>query len=59
MLFSDGLVERRDEDLEVSVTRLSRAIEGLRHLDADGLYAAVVDRAPGDDTTLLVLRRTS
>jgi serine phosphatase RsbU (regulator of sigma subunit) len=59
VFYTDGLVERRDEDLTVGLERLRAAVV------ADGpavvcqnVMRAVIDKyAPGDDIALLAMRR--
>ena len=59
LLYTDGLVERRDESLEVSLDELVRAIRYLGMLPLDELCEAVIDLVPGDiedDIALLAVR---
>jgi serine phosphatase RsbU (regulator of sigma subunit) len=62
LLFTDGLIERRDEDLGTSLDDLVRAVaEGP--LDPAGLVAAVLGRSVGsgvlqDDVCVLALTRS-
>ena len=63
VLYTDGLVERRGEDLDVSLERLRRAGERLGGLDLDELCDALlresglVDGGRGeDDVAILALR---
>ncbi len=60
-LFTDGLVERRSEDLTVSLEHLRRtlapAADSADMLCADVMARVVGDRASDDDIALLVLRR--
>lgn len=60
-LFTDGLVERRQEDLVVSLERLRRTLapgaESADLLCADVMARIVGDRANDDDIALLVVRR--
>ncbi len=60
LLYTDGLVERRGESLDVGLTRLARAAEKDADVPVDGLLARVVNElVPGganDDTALLGLR---
>jgi serine phosphatase RsbU (regulator of sigma subunit) len=62
--FTDGLVERRDEDIDEGLARLRGAIGGLGSLSrvalADGLrrlVATVRDERYDDDIAVLALRR--
>ncbi len=61
LLFTDGLVERRDEDLDASLSRLITTIDAVRGQDlAAGLsavVAAVRDPSSDDDVAALVIRR--
>ena len=59
VLFTDGLIERRGEDLAVGLERVRAAVEDLRELEAGDLAAGVVARlAPdegfSDDVAVLV-----
>lgn len=58
VLYTDGLVERRSETLERSMTRLRRSVHQLRVEDpqqlCDGLIAKVADH--DDDIALLAVR---
>jgi PAS domain S-box-containing protein len=60
VLFTDGLVERRDEDLDVGVERLRSSVEQLGHLPLEELCDALLQRmatgAYEDDIALLALR---
>ena len=62
LLYTDGLVERRDQPLQVGLERLQEALEDLaaRDLDLDGLVDAVLARLlPArreDDVAVLALR---
>ncbi len=63
LLYTDGLVERRDDDLDVGIERLRAKASGLAgpHLAAalDELLAEVEDGGPdagGDDVALLAVR---
>jgi len=62
LLYTDGLVERRDQPLQVGLERLQEALEDLaaRDLDLDGLVDAVLARMlPArreDDVAVLALR---
>ena len=62
LAYTDGLVERRDEDIDEGLARLARAVpqladpsltEGLRRV-----VETVTDVASDDDTAVLALRRT-
>jgi serine phosphatase RsbU (regulator of sigma subunit)/GAF domain-containing protein len=63
MLFSDGLVERRGEDLDVGLARLAESVAAAPD-DLDGVTVAVLDANVGsearrDDVCLLLLRRSA
>jgi serine phosphatase RsbU (regulator of sigma subunit) len=58
VLYSDGLVERRDEDLSESVQHFAEHIDRLgRTAGADSVFDAHRDADAGDDRTVVVLRR--
>jgi serine phosphatase RsbU (regulator of sigma subunit) len=59
LLYTDGLVERRDQSLEVSLDELTRAVRYLGTLPLGELCDAVLELLPGDiedDIALLALR---
>jgi PAS domain S-box-containing protein len=59
LAFTDGLVERRSEDLDVGLEHLRHVVEGAPlGLTADQLCQFVIDRLEDgdDDTALLVIR---
>jgi PAS domain S-box-containing protein len=60
LLYTDGLVERRDSALSVGLERLSAALTELGTLPLDALCDAILDRllpeAPDDDVALLAVR---
>jgi anti-sigma regulatory factor (Ser/Thr protein kinase) len=61
VLYTDGLVERRTEVLDVGLARLQAAVSGSRG-DLNTVCEAIIDgtlldRNTDDDVTLLVLRR--
>jgi PAS domain S-box-containing protein len=60
VLYTDGLVERRDQDLDAGTARLRAAAEDLagEPLDAlcDGLVHRLVEGRPDDDVALVALR---
>jgi serine phosphatase RsbU (regulator of sigma subunit) len=61
LLYTDGLVERRDEDLDDSLQRLADTANQHRHLALDDLVNALITRATiddhqDDDTVLFALR---
>jgi anti-sigma regulatory factor (Ser/Thr protein kinase) len=63
LLYTDGLIERRDRELHLGMERLA-ALAGGADADLDAYADAIVDGLLGvnprsDDVALLVLRRTS
>lgn len=60
LLYSDGLIERRDEDLDAGIARLQQAVRELKGstLDelCDGLLKRLVDGHPDDDVALAAIR---
>src|SRR6201996_3476543 len=58
-LFTDGLVERRDEPIDTGITRLCRAVTPGPPEDVcvSVMHALIGRQYPGDDVALLVLRR--
>lgn len=61
VLYTDGLVERRDETIDDGLERLMGVVAAHRDLATDALCAAVVDtmlegRSPNDDVAMLVAR---
>jgi phosphoserine phosphatase RsbU/P len=61
VLYTDGLIERRDRDLDEGFAALTRAADDLRGRSADTVCAALVERMlpdqeHEDDVCLLVLR---
>ncbi|WP_019143863.1 SpoIIE family protein phosphatase [Aeromicrobium massiliense] len=59
VLYSDGLIERRDRSLTESIERLTRTLDGRTGLDADQLAEHLlthVSTSTDDDIALLVLR---
>ena len=59
MLFSDGVVERRDEDLDLGVQRLGRTLaETGPGPSARDVVALMPPSDIADDATMLVLHRT-
>lgn len=57
-LFTDGLVERRDEPVDVGITRLCQTVapEPPEDVCNSVMHALVGRQYPGDDIALLVLR---
>ncbi|MCZ4507806.1 SpoIIE family protein phosphatase [Streptomyces sp. ActVer] len=58
-LYTDGLIESRDSDLDEGTSRLSRALAAPAvSLEAlcDSVLAAVLPRRPSDDVALLIAR---
>ena len=60
VLYTDGLVERRDQDLDAGLFRLQEALEELagRDLDelCDELLARMLPEEPDDDVALVAVR---
>jgi serine phosphatase RsbU (regulator of sigma subunit) len=61
LLYTDGLVERRSEDLDAGMARAATAVREGRHLPpvelAGLLTDQLLDDAPDDDVAFLVYRR--
>jgi len=62
LLYTDGLVERRDEGLDAGIDALATELSDLGHLQAEQLCDALIESAAiggagEDDIALLVLRR--
>jgi GAF domain-containing protein len=61
LIFTDGLIERRTEDIDVGRARLTAALAGLADPDLDSglrsIITAVGDRAHDDDVAAVALRR--
>lgn len=57
LLFTDGLVERRDELIDEGFERLERLAAGVAHLSAEAAVRELVAAvgAPGDDLALLMI----
>lgn len=63
VMFTDGLVERRGETIDIGLQRLRVAAEEARHLGPQQIGDHLVDRLtdgydPDDDIALLVIKRT-
>ena len=60
LLYTDGLVERRDSDLDEGVDRLREALTEFADLPLQELCDALVDRLvdgrPDDDVALVAIR---
>jgi serine phosphatase RsbU (regulator of sigma subunit) len=61
VLYTDGLIERRTEDIDAGLARLADALAHHRHSDPEALADALLaDLLPTsgntDDTALIVLR---
>jgi serine phosphatase RsbU (regulator of sigma subunit) len=60
LLYTDGLVERRGEDLDEGMARAAAALADGRHLPPAQLAALLTDQllddAPDDDVAFLVYR---
>jgi serine phosphatase RsbU (regulator of sigma subunit) len=63
LLYTDGLVERRSEDLDHGMTQAVEALAGGRHLPPAELAARLTDHlmddAPDDDVAFLLYRHSS
>ena len=63
LLYTDGLVERRGEDIDVSIERLRVALVDVQDQPlaeaVDGLLADLLPREPDDDVVVLAMRVTS
>jgi serine phosphatase RsbU (regulator of sigma subunit) len=61
LLYTDGLVERRNEDLDHGMAQAAEALAGGRHLPvadlAERLTDHLMDDAPDDDVAFLLYRR--
>lgn len=63
VMFTDGLIERRDETIDDGLQRLVAAVEASRHLAPQQMCDAMVesltaDVVADDDIAILILRRT-
>ena len=60
LLYTDGLVERRDEALDEGMARAADVLTGGRHLPPDQLAGLLTKRlledAPDDDVAFLLYR---
>jgi serine phosphatase RsbU (regulator of sigma subunit) len=60
LLYTDGLIERRDSDLDAGITRLKAALAELTDLPlqdlCDQLLHRLVDGRPDDDVALVAVR---
>jgi serine phosphatase RsbU (regulator of sigma subunit) len=60
LLFTDGLVERRDADLDAGLVRLREALAEVSHLPLqqllDEVLERLVDGRPEDDVALVAVR---
>ena len=60
LLYTDGLVERRDNSIDVGLDRLTEVLAELREHPlaelCDGLLARMVEEIPQDDIALVALR---
>ena len=60
LLFTDGLVERRDADLDAGIVRLREALAEVAHLPLqellDEVLERLVDGRPEDDVALVAVR---
>jgi anti-sigma regulatory factor (Ser/Thr protein kinase) len=63
LLYTDGLIERRSESIDIGLQRLTAAAEAAAERDdsplADGVYRALLDETPlEDDVALLAIEST-
>ena len=63
LLYTDGLIERRDQNLDDGIDALAATLSNLGGLDPEPLCDAIVEstgalRAGDDDIALLVVRAT-
>ncbi|MBT2481112.1 SpoIIE family protein phosphatase [Streptomyces sp. ISL-94] len=59
VLYTDGLIEARDRDLDEGMDRLAQALRGVRQpLEelCDGILESLLPRAPQDDVAVLLAR---
>ncbi|WP_432483702.1 SpoIIE family protein phosphatase [Kineococcus esterisolvens] len=59
LLYTDGLVERRDETLDTGLARLLAVVGDLAHLPLEEFVDALLERIvaePGDDVAVVALR---
>jgi serine phosphatase RsbU (regulator of sigma subunit) len=56
-LYTDGLIERRGESLDVGLDRLLDAIRERPNADPDDLVEALVDPSAGDDDVCILVFR--
>ena len=60
VLYTDGLVERRGEDIDVGIKRLRRALRASRDMNleacVDHMLAAMLSEEPVDDVVVLAVR---
>jgi serine phosphatase RsbU (regulator of sigma subunit) len=60
LLYTDGLIERRDADLDTGLDRLRTHLAELAHLPlqqlCDELITRLVDGKPEDDVALVAVR---
>jgi len=63
VVYSDGLMERRDEAIDASPARLADVVRDLRNLEpadlCEQLMTAMGNDAPEDDIVILVARHRS
>ena len=57
VLFSDGLIERRGEDIDVSRDRLAAALAQLDEVSARTVFDSVQRDSASDDATVVTLLR--
>ena len=60
VLYTDGLVERREEDIDVGTMRLREALRASRDMNleacVDHMLAAMLAEEPDDDVVVLAVR---
>jgi serine phosphatase RsbU (regulator of sigma subunit) len=60
LLYTDGLVERRDQDLDAGLARLQRELEALAGEDLDRICDQLLERmlpgSPDDDVAIVAVR---
>ena len=60
LLYTDGLVERRDQDLDAGLARLQRELEALAGQDLDRICDQLLERmlldSPDDDVAIVAVR---
>jgi two-component system, chemotaxis family, sensor kinase Cph1 len=57
VMFSDGLVERRNEPIDAGIERLGETLRRAEDLTATGVSTAMASGETDDDVTVVILRR--